>query len=69
MASIQEEHIQQALSDLQQGQFSSVRAAARAYNLTESTLRRRHHGKTQERRQAHLPRLKLSQVQEDLLET
>ena len=46
MRQINERAIQQALTDLQDGRFPSVRAAAKAYDLVESTLRRRRHGQT-----------------------
>jgi hypothetical protein len=58
--------IQQALADLASGAFSSVNATAKAYNLTESTLRRRFRGVTTSRATARQPQLLLSPVQERL---
>ena len=46
MSSIRDQHILQAIADLTAGRFESIRAVAKAYNLVESTLRRRYQTKT-----------------------
>jgi Tc5 transposase DNA-binding domain/helix-turn-helix, Psq domain len=66
MPRVNEATIQQALADLASGAFSSVNAAAKAYNLTESTLRRRYHGTTTSRARARQTQQLLSPVQESL---
>jgi hypothetical protein len=55
-----------ALQAYQQGRFSSLRAAARAYNVPHTTLTRRNHGTTY-RANSTSPNLKLTQTEETAL--
>ena len=55
-----------ALSALEQGTFKSIRAAAAAYDVDNTTLARRKRGH-QNRRQARQQQQLLSPVQEELL--
>jgi hypothetical protein len=55
-----------ALQAYQQGQFSSLRAAARAYVVPHTTLTRRKHGTTS-RANSTSPNLKLTQTEETAL--
>ena len=66
MPAINEAQVQQALNDLRHGVFPSIRATAKAYNLTESTLRRRKNGQTVTRSQARAEQQILSLYQEDM---
>ena len=69
MASNREERVQQALGALHDGETTSIRAAARAYNLTELTLRRRYHNTCITRQIAQESRQLLTPAQEDLTVT
>ena len=55
-----------ALQAYQQGQFSSLRAAARSYDVSHTTLLRRHHGTTS-RSDFTSPNRKLTQTEEATL--
>jgi hypothetical protein len=55
-----------ALNAFQKGQFSSLRAAARAYNIPHITLTRRHKG-APSRADSTSPHLKLTQTEETTL--
>ena len=67
MSSIRESHIEQALRDLQNSTFTSIRAAAKVYDLSESTLRHRYRGKTVSHSIARTTTRSLSSRQEKLL--
>ncbi|KEQ90155.1 hypothetical protein AUEXF2481DRAFT_57885, partial [Aureobasidium subglaciale EXF-2481] len=58
--------IQTALHEFNTGVFTSLRAAGRAHNVSERTLRRRRDG-ILDRRTAHAHEQRLSPRQEDLL--
>jgi hypothetical protein len=62
----QEGKILLALSDLKEGRIQSLRAAARLYEIPESTLRTRASG-TQSRVDQRPNRYKLTQFEEDSL--
>ena len=66
MASAQEQRLQQGLEALYSGEITSVRAAARAYDLSEATLRRRYHGITTTRQIAQQLLQLLTPAQEEL---
>ena len=55
-----------ALQAYRRGQFSSLRAAARSYNVPHKTLSRRHHG-TLPQADSISPNLKLTQTEERTL--
>ena len=55
-----------AVADYHRGVFPSIRAAARAYNVGESSVRNRHHGRPT-RQQGHTHQQILSPVQERML--
>ncbi len=55
-----------ALQAYQQGHFTSLRAAARSYNISHTTLSRRHRG-TSSRSEFVSPNLKLTQTEESTL--
>ena len=55
-----------AVADYRRGVFTSFKAAAKAYNVSQSTVRDRYHGKPT-RQQGHAHRQLLSPVQEKLL--
>ena len=61
-----EQTIQLALEDLQSHRFSSIRAAARVYNLSHRTLTRRAHGGLS-KREARVEQQLLSNTQENML--
>jgi hypothetical protein len=61
-----EESIQAAIRDLNAGIFSSQRAAARAYNIPQSTISTRLHGK-QNNRDSHVYQQRLTPEQETFL--
>jgi helix-turn-helix, Psq domain len=63
MPQAQEATIQQALADLTRGSYLSVNAAAKAYSLTEPTLRRRYRGLTTSRATARQTQQLLSPIQ------
>ena len=67
MSSIRESHIQHAIQDLTVGRFESIRAAAKAYDLVESTLRRRYQKKSMSYSEARETSRLLSPWQEELL--
>ena len=67
MSSIRESHIQHAIQDLTVGRFESIRATAKAYNLVESTLRRRYQNKSVSYSVARETTRLLSSWQEELL--
>ena len=69
MPAINEDHVQQALNGLRHGIFPSIRAAARAYDLTESVLRRRCSGLSTTRSQARATQQLLSPYQEDIVKS
>ena len=63
-----EETIQEAIEDLEAGHFSSIRAAATAYNISRATLGRRMKGWLS-RAIAHEPERRLTPYQEEYLVT
>ena len=67
MSSIRESHIQHAIQNLTVGRFESIRAAAKAYDLVESTLRRRYQKKSMSYSEAREMSRLLSPWQEELL--
>ena len=69
MSSVFEVAIEEALEALRSGEYTSIRATARAYGLIELTLRRRYHGQTTTRQIAHQPQQLLTPAQEDLTVT
>jgi hypothetical protein len=62
-----ETKIQQACSALENKTHRSIRAAALAFNIPKSTLRRRYQGISTARKQAHEKDRHLNQAQEDVL--
>ena len=58
--------IDAAVADYRRGLFKSIRAAVRAYNVVESSVRNRYHGKPT-RQQGHSHRQILSPTQEKML--
>ena len=69
MASNREERLQEALGALNSGEITSIRGAARAYDLHETTLRRRYNGTSTTRQIAHEPQQLLTPAQEALTVT
>ena len=66
MAIVNEDHVQQAIRDYERALYPSLRAAARAYGLTHSTVLRRYHQCTVPRRVAREPQRWLSDEQEQM---
>ena len=67
MASLSDVAVAQALVDLQQGRFTSRRACARAYGISEITLRRREQNPSSTRTNAAIPKRSVTPWQEELL--
>ena len=61
-----ERNIQSAIDAFESGEFPSIRATSKAYNVSEPTLRRRIHAR-QSRQISHEKHQRLSKVQEDEL--
>ena len=55
-----------AVADYRRGLFPSLRAAARAYNVAEASVRKRYHGRLT-RQQGHTHEQILSPLQEKML--
>ena len=66
MKQISKPAVDAAVADYRRGLFPSIRAAARAYNVAESTVRDRYHGKPT-RQQGHSHEQILSPLQEKML--
>jgi hypothetical protein len=61
-----ESMLQSALADLESGKYTSIRQAAKAYNIPRSTLANRQHGKPP-RNVAHEQQQRLTPAQEEFL--
>jgi helix-turn-helix, Psq domain/Tc5 transposase DNA-binding domain len=61
-----ESMLQSALADLESGKYTSIRQAAKAYNIPRSTLADRQHGKPP-RSVAHEQQQRLTPAQEEFL--
>jgi hypothetical protein len=61
-----ESMLQSALADLESGKYTSIRQAAKAYNIPRSTLANRQHGKPP-RSVAHEQQQRLTPAQEEFL--
>ena len=67
MSSIHDSSLLQAVADLTEGRYPSIRAAATAYGVPESTLRNRYHNKNSTRTDAAIPKRSVTPWQEELL--
>ena len=60
MPSIHNNTLAQAVADLTEGRYPSIRAAAKAYSVSESTLRNRYHNKSTTRTNATIPKCSIT---------
>ena len=67
MPSIHDNALAQAVADLTEGRYPSIRAAAKAYSVPKSTLRNRYHNKSTTRTNAAIPKRSITPWQEELL--